>query len=293
VTVLASAADAAPHLPGVYVFMADDGEVLYVGKATDIAKRLRQHSREVTTSARVARLYTHVAEVRWEEHRDEPAASAREADLIVALRPRFNASIRGDGRWAFVNVTYLSDNRLRFEQDRTLGGTRSYGCFPHLGPGVASRPGIACTEGYVALLRLVWAASGAPGRYPAAIAGASAAAVVELGVGPSIRPGLHSFLSGSSEGVLEGLRADAAAREPFLQPGIRTDHAAAVAFFNAGPAALRGLRLRCRRRAGPMSKQDISGMLVADLRASIGDFRIPVVDSNDEGLGRRARPWAR
>jgi hypothetical protein len=39
-----------------------------------------------------------------------------------------------------------------------------------------------------------------------------------------------------------------------------------------------------------MSRQDITGMLVADLRASVGDFRLPVADANDEGLGRRARP---
>jgi hypothetical protein len=291
-TVLREAAARAPSTPGVYVFLADDGELLYVGKAADIRARLRGHAGATATSGRMRVLYDAAAEVRWEELPDEASAVAREADLIVALRPRCNAAMRDDGRWTFLNVSYGDggDGGLELDQEREPRGRLSYGCFPHLGPGLAGRPGIDCTEGYVALLRLVWAASGASGRYPAAVAGASAGRTVRLALDPSLRPALHALLSGTSARVLSALLVAARERDAFLQPGIRRDHEAAMAFYRSGPAALRRLRLRHRLPAGPMSREVFVPLLEQELRAAVGDFVLPRPDLQTE-LGRRNRPW--
>src|SRR6476646_589641 len=99
---LSLAVDRAPQGAGVYYFLSADAELLYVGKASSLRNRLRQHARTkpgARGAIRLDVLYQRVTDVRWEELPDEDAAAAREADVIVALRPTFNAAIAGEGRW--------------------------------------------------------------------------------------------------------------------------------------------------------------------------------------------------
>src|SRR5438477_5757613 len=108
-TPLAHAATNAPHTPGVYFFLDRRNSVLYIGMAKDLRRRLQQHA-----NAPGDALYRRVAAVRWQELSDEDAA-AREADLIVALQPPYNASIAGDGKWAYIHVAPLPRTaRVRF-----------------------------------------------------------------------------------------------------------------------------------------------------------------------------------
>src|SRR5204863_6070894 len=135
------------------------------------------------------------------------AAAAREADLIVALQPRFNASYKGDGRWVYLVVepgerTCFTITRVPVASKRG----RVYGCFMHLGRGVSSRPAIACSDGYTALLRLLWATGGGE-RFPAAIAGPSPPDEAAIRLAPGTEPLLHRFLNGTSRRLLEALAA--------------------------------------------------------------------------------------
>ncbi len=150
---LSAAVDRAPHRAGVYFFLDDARELLYVGKASDLRARLRQHAHATPRRGelRLEMLYQRVTEVRWEELRDEVSAAAREADLIVALRPVFNASHTGEGRWNYIVVEPVdaTSEMLRFALSEHPVPKRGhgYGCFPHLGRGVSSRPAIACSDG--------------------------------------------------------------------------------------------------------------------------------------------------
>src|SRR5438067_9014728 len=141
-TPLADAAANAAHSAGVYFFLDRRNSVLYIGMAKDLRRRLQQHANAPRDA-----LYRRITGVRWQELSDEDAAAAREADLIVALQPPHNASIAGDGKWAYIHVTPLPRTaRVRFAVSKQLEappGTRVYGCFPHLGAGVGSLPGIA------------------------------------------------------------------------------------------------------------------------------------------------------
>src|SRR3954471_6837005 len=156
----------APDGPGVYFFIDGAGDVLYVGKAANIRRRLAQHA-----------LDPRVAGIRWELAADEDAATAREADLIVALQPALNRSIKKDGRWAFLVVRELSSFQLVRSDAAPPASKKSrvYGCFPHLGVGVSSRPAIGCSDGYTSLLRVLWATADrfSTRPYPRAISGPS------------------------------------------------------------------------------------------------------------------------
>jgi predicted GIY-YIG superfamily endonuclease len=254
-----------PDGPGVYYFLGAEGELLYAGKATSLRKRLQQHAR----SPGIA--YQRMHEVRWEETPDEAAATAREADVIVALRPLCNKSISGDGKWVFIVV---ADGTFTLSPSLGLRG-RGYGCFPHLGVGISSRPGIACSEGYAAFIRLLWAAVGEDAdRVPSRLGSPSPPVEFATSVPPELQPVLHAFLSGTSARLLETLADLAGRRDAYMQPALRRDRVGAEGFFASGPRALRQLRLRRGWPAGPMSRGTFTDVIAADLRDSIGDFRI-------------------
>src|SRR3954452_17305656 len=72
----------------------------------------------------------------------------------------------------------------------------------HLGAGVGSVPGIACSDGYGAFLRLLWAASGENEHYPGRITRGSPPETFDVTVDPAMAAVLHSFLSGTSRRLL-------------------------------------------------------------------------------------------
>ena len=267
-TPLAHAAANAPHSPGVYFFLDRREELLYIGMAKELRRRLQQHANAPRDA-----LYRRVAAVRWQELSDEDAAAAREADLIVGLQPPYNASIAGDGKWTYIHVTPLPRTaRVRFAVSKQLEappGTRVYGCFPHLGAGVGSLPGIACSDGYCAFLRLLWAAAGDDAHYPGRITRGSPPETFAVAVDPAMNASLHSFLSGTSKRLLVELAIDARQRDAYMQAGLARDRALSERFFEYGPRAVRTLRLRHALPAGPMPRPLIERLLRNEVDTTI------------------------
>jgi predicted GIY-YIG superfamily endonuclease len=288
--VLRVAAAQAPRAPGVYLFLGEHREVLYVGKARDLRQRLRQHAAARSPRTRLDQKYHLVRRVVWEVAADERAALWREADLIFALRPPFNANpgLRDHdplGRQVappYVVVTAETPQRLRFTVTSVLSGAgQPYGCFPHLGKGVASDLGMACSDGYTALLRLLWAASGQGTHTPAMIA-RSAPAEFAASVSADTRDHVHGYLSGTSRRLADHLLMSAADRPTFMQPALRRDHAAALEFLAAGPQLLRRRRLRHGVRARVLDDETYRSLVHAEI--------LPVIDGPEEESGPEPRP---
>ena len=276
---MSAAATGAPPAPGVYLFLGEGDVVLYVGKATLLRSRLRQHANAGPPTSHLHRRYDLVRRVVWEVAENEEAAAWREADLIFSLRPPFNANpglrsrdpIGGVARPPFVVVTEGADATLRFAlEPESAAVGRVYGCFPHLGKGVASRLGIACSDGYVALLRLLWAASGQGTHMPASIT-RSAPTTFETSVELELRPGLHRLLSGVSARVLDMLVEAAASRPPFMQPALARDKQSAAGFFAAGPQLVRERRLRHGVKTTPVDASTYCRLVIEEISSSVGD----------------------
>lgn len=267
VSALATAAATAPTTPGVYFFLSRRSELLYVGMAKDLRRRLQQHARAPRDA-----LYRRVAGVRWETLPDDDAAAAREADLIVALQPPYNAAIAGEGKWAYIHVAPRSRERLRFslsDDPACIDGARVYGCFPHLGAGVGSVPGIACSDGYSAFLRLLWAASGEGTHYPGRITRGTPPETFDVALAGAHLASLHAFLSGTTRGLLTALSVQAWQRPRFMHAGLARDHELAETFFTYGPKTLRRLRLRHALRPGPVERDVIERVLAEEVERLI------------------------
>jgi len=270
-SVVARAATGAPTSAGVYFFLGDACELLYAGKATNLRARLSQHARQAGTNnggVRSQALYQRVRDVRRVEHKSADDAAAHEADVIVALRPPFNASLRLEGRWNYVVVTPAGGRpRLSLAREPLGPPARCFGCFPHLGPGASSLPGRACTDGYAALVRM-WSATEAP---------------------PAARL-LSSFLSGASDRLLDQLPPP---DRSYLAPAFARDRVAALGFFRYGPQALHARHARHGVRRVVVDRAQFTQMVETELRAAIGDdvAIVPVDEGAERTLGRRAHAW--
>lgn len=87
----------APESPGVYLMRDTEGAVLYVGKAKNLRKRLQSYrvANPDRMPRRRLRLLRAAARIEFRECADEASALSAEAELLRALRPRFNRA----GTW--------------------------------------------------------------------------------------------------------------------------------------------------------------------------------------------------
>jgi DNA polymerase III subunit epsilon len=103
--------DGAPAAPGVYRFLDARGEVLYVGKATDLRSRLRTYFGQ-DPRRRIADLVRETAEVRWTPTATLLEAEVRELRAIHAHRPRYNRRSRRPEAAVHVALTREAFPRL-------------------------------------------------------------------------------------------------------------------------------------------------------------------------------------
>ena len=101
---LARHARLAPSTPGVYRMLDAAGDVLYVGKAKNIHKRVASYLRPTGIEARIARMVAATASVEFVSTRTEPEALLLEANLIKRLRPRFNVLMRDDKSFPYILI---------------------------------------------------------------------------------------------------------------------------------------------------------------------------------------------
>src|SRR3954454_15616702 len=95
----------APKAPGVYRMADAKGEVLYVGKAKSIRKRIVSYARQAGHTARIARMIAATASIEFVTTTTETEALLLEANLIKRLRPRFNVLLRDDKSFPYILIT--------------------------------------------------------------------------------------------------------------------------------------------------------------------------------------------
>src|SRR5256714_14023379 len=97
-----------PDGPGVYRMLNAKGEVLYVGKASSLKKRVAAYARPTSHSYRIARMISETAEMMFISTASETEALLLESSLIKRLKPRYNVSYRDDK--SFPNILLRTDH---------------------------------------------------------------------------------------------------------------------------------------------------------------------------------------
>ncbi len=128
--VIASHAKLAPSSPGVYRMIDAKGDVLYVGKAKNIRKRIIAYGRPTGYDPRIERMIAASAALEFVSTATETEALLLEANLIKRLRPRFNVLLRDDKSFPHILITadHWAPQILKHRGARTREGNY-YGPF--------------------------------------------------------------------------------------------------------------------------------------------------------------------
>ncbi|MFM9861882.1 excinuclease ABC subunit UvrC [Pseudoxanthobacter sp. M-2] len=105
VEVIAEIVKRLPNGPGVYRMIDAKGDVLYVGKARSLKKRVASYARPINVSTRILRMVQATAAMEFVSTRTETEALLLEANLIKRLRPRFNVLLRDDKSFPYILIT--------------------------------------------------------------------------------------------------------------------------------------------------------------------------------------------
>ena len=125
-----------PNRPGVYLMKNRQGQILYVGKAKNLRKRLASYQRVNTkVSPKTVLLLAKVAAIETIITHTEKEAFILEASLIKKHRPKFNIELKDDKSYPRIKVT-LGDEwpRVYMTRRRIKDGSRFLAHIPQLVP---------------------------------------------------------------------------------------------------------------------------------------------------------------
>ncbi len=121
-----------PDSPGVYLMKDKAGEIIYVGKANSLKKRVRQYFQSSANhSLKVSSMVKQIGDFEYIMVENEVEALVLESNLIKKNRPKYNILLRDDKQYPYIKVT-LGERYPRVLKTRQVvkDGSKYFGPYP-------------------------------------------------------------------------------------------------------------------------------------------------------------------
>ena len=123
-----------PGQPGVYKMLNSQDEVIYVGKAANLKKRVSSYFQKAHPDPKTVALVSHIRNIETIITHTESEALLLENNLIKSLKPRYNILYRDDKSYPYIYVsTDQLFPRLTFHRGAQHGKGRYFGPYPSAG----------------------------------------------------------------------------------------------------------------------------------------------------------------
>lgn len=121
-----------PNKPGVYIMKDKDENIIYIGKAKNLIKRVQSYFRKNLDRPKTKILMDHFNSLEYIVTNSEKEALILEANLIKKHKPTYNIRLKDDKRYPYVKITNEKFPRLLITRNITKNGSY-YGPFTDVG----------------------------------------------------------------------------------------------------------------------------------------------------------------
>ena len=137
-----------PHQPGVYQMEDDDGKILYIGKAKNLAKRVINYTSINNLTRRLQRMVSLTKKMNFFVTNTEIEALLLECNLIKRHKPRFNIILRDDKSFPYILIN--KEHKFpRLQKYRGIKKIKGYYFGPFVSPSVADYTLIAMQKAFL------------------------------------------------------------------------------------------------------------------------------------------------
>ncbi|MCC7558744.1 MAG: excinuclease ABC subunit UvrC [Methanobacteriaceae archaeon] len=118
-----------PDKTGVYIMKNEQDDVIYVGKAISLKKRVKSYFKDTYDTPKTRTLMKHFHSLEYILTDTEKEALILEANLIKKYRPRYNVRLKDDKRYPYIKITNEDYPRILISRNVTDDGSHYYGPF--------------------------------------------------------------------------------------------------------------------------------------------------------------------
>lgn len=119
-----------PEVPGIYKFYGEDNQILYIGKAKNLKKRVSSYFQKEHDSLRLKLLVKKIRHIETIAVNTEYDALILENTLIKSLQPKYNIQLKDDKTYPWIVITKEKFPKVFYTRKKNISAFEYYGPYP-------------------------------------------------------------------------------------------------------------------------------------------------------------------